>query len=372
MLKALMLIATTGVLAGCSMLSGGDEPRYQLRSATYWIERLGRCGGRNELFGSALSRSCRKPVQAIRSMGPAAVPACVRALKSQRAGAYAGAMAALWIYGPIAKSAIPALVDLLVDFDRRNGPIPSGTGNLEATDSVVATLMNIDPQPKETLPRLMMALRQAEPVPPASALPSARHEAAINTLRWRIWRIEVAYAAARLDPGNGAALAVLLDSLEYADPELRSLSAEQREKLKHGTPLFDESGHFVRRGGEPVAVIDVRDAALREQAARALQLLTPVLVPLMSDANPDVVKRIASAFKSMGANAVPDLLSMMRRGQDPILRRNAILALGEVGAAASTAVESLRLLREDEDEIVRAHADSLLKKLDAGYGNPSK
>jgi len=261
---------------------------------------------------------------------------------------------------------------MLLDFASRKGQIASGTGNLSATASVVATLMKIDPQPTEALPRLTMALRQPEPVPPASALPSARYEAATSTLRWRIWRIEVAYAAARLDPGNEAALVVLLDSLEYEDPELTSLSAEQRENLKHNRPVFDESGDFVRRRGESVGVIAVRDAAVREQAARALQLLMPTLVPLMSDANPDVVKRIASAFQSMGANAVPDLLSMMRRDRDPILRRNAILALGEVGAAASTAVESLRLLREDEDEIVRANADSMLKKLDPGYGRPSK
>jgi len=359
-LRRLGAIWLAGLLASCSWPSGRDEPWYQLRPATYWIARLGECEIPNE-WGSLGTVSCRKPTLAIVRMGPAAVPACIRALKGGRQNMRAGAVKALAIYGPRARTAIPALVETLQDFGQPAQVPPGYPGSLGFTDRVVSVLAKIDPEVKESLPRLMVALRQPESVQPLSALPSARDEAWARSLAWRVGRVHLAFAAAQLEPGNEAALDVLLDSLQYEDPELRNLSAEQLKELRRGAPVRDRWGNQ----------IGIKAAAVREWAATALRNLVPTLVPLLQHTDPAVAKRTAGAFHAMGSLAVPPLIELIRSRNrshgDPEVRRGAILALGAVGAPASTALPDLRLLREDPDELVRANADAVLKKLDPNF-----
>lgn len=333
-MKRMLAIGIAGVVAGCTLPGRMDEPSYRLRPASYWIERLGECEVPNEIFGSLFSSSCRTPIQAIESMGLAAVPACARALKHRPPSR--GALRALAIYGPGAIDMIPALVDTIQHFQP-----PS----LFYTDVLLNTLTKIDPQAQKSLPTLMAALSRPEPLWAGSPGPTSAGDAAMRRFAWAIARIQVAYAVVRLGTGNERALALLLESSTYEEANGGRLGGTRPGTLPRGDQEFS---------GRP--------------ATAALLHLVPTLAPLMVHPEPGVVKLAGSAFRQIGEPAVSDVLHLFRVGRtgpaDPATRRGAVLALGEIGASAAGAVPQLELLRDDPDEVVRAYAAAVLRKLD--------
>jgi hypothetical protein len=100
------------LLASCAWWADRNDPRHQGRTATSWIEELGR---QSTLPGQGfLRRTGTKPsLDALKAIGPAAVPACIKALAHDDVSVRIGATRALELYGSEAAAAVPALVEAL-------------------------------------------------------------------------------------------------------------------------------------------------------------------------------------------------------------------------------------------------------------------
>jgi len=95
------------------------------------------------------------------------------------------------------------------------------------------------------------------------------------------------------------------------------------------------------------------------------------LQQLVSDMSSSDVATSEAALKSirgMGKDAVPELMRMLG-DPNPATRRNAVVALGEVGPpAADVAMEKLREMAEkDPDEGVRKAAANSVKQIETRF-----
>ena len=106
-IKQLLLIVLVALLVS-SRLKAAEEPVYEGKPASYWIKRLADSFVPNEIFGRP---SKEGPMQALRSIGPAAVPAMIEALKDQSEYVRIAAAYALGEFRADAKAAVPALVE---------------------------------------------------------------------------------------------------------------------------------------------------------------------------------------------------------------------------------------------------------------------
>jgi HEAT repeat protein len=115
--------------------------------------------------------------------------------------------------------------------------------------------------------------------------------------------------------------------------------------------------------------------AAREAAADALseaEWVSAAAVPtlLISLAEPEepVGEFVVKAFKTIGPNAVPELVAKLS-SSDPRVRRRAACALGKLGPAASAAIGPLTRGLADYDCLVRANAAEALGCI--GCPNPA-
>ncbi len=277
---AVLVCSVTGALSGLAC-SAPNEPRYQLRSASHWIEELGESNIPNEIWG----RSNRnKAEQALRSIGAAAIPACLRALRDERWHVRVGAAQALRLYGREAGAAVPVLVEALED---RNGQVRS---------AAASTLWSLGSEAERAIPALIEGLKHPEP----------------------LTRITFAHALAGVVPGNEAAVATLIESLTYEDREFRAFIRERGRTWKAGEQAFSSASD--RNGRE----IWNREHAVRAAAATALGELGP-------DAE----------------RAVPQLGALIREREHNDAVTAAVVALGRIGPGARAAVPALLEILHD-------------------------
>ncbi len=297
--RAALLPTFALVLASCSLPSGLDEPYYELRPATHWIKELGASHLYHYGFFGTQDRS-RRSIEALQKMGPAAVPACLRALDDKRWHVRAGAAHALALYGADAREAVAALAAAVMD--------PDPTVRQLATDA----LATIGAEAMAAIPLLSQGL--------------AHHDPMI--------RISVAYALVRLDPSNDAAVQVLIEGVQYVDVEFRD--ALQRswgadwQKYMNAMEIKTSAGQRIMNHEEQV----------RQYAARWLGQLGPT-----------------------ARRALPELIAALSSPYARV-RMAAADALTGIGVEDEGTVSSLRELLNNEDPMVRAAAQTALGKLD--------
>jgi len=356
-LRSILPPALAIVLVSCSLPSGLDEPYHKLRPATYWIRELGECHIPNEIWGRP---SPDKPTEALLSMGPAAVPACIRALRHRQWHVRAGAAHALSLYGPAARDAVPALAVAVCD------------GDTTVRRLAVDALVGIGADAMTAVPYISQRLANE----------------GIGT------RIAAAYALARIDPENDAAVEILIEGLRYVDVAFRE--ALQRswgaEWQKHGNAMEIRTGDGQR--------IMNHEEGVRESAALALgqvgppaRRAIPALTIALGDEHGGVRYNAANALGQMGTAARPSvpalvealasgdaaaefalgrigfdptdlplLLRALKNPDNPPLRAAAARVVGQI--KDENVVTSLRMLLEDEDPAVREAARTVLGRLD--------
>jgi HEAT repeat protein len=348
------------VLVACSLPSGLDEPYHKLRPATYWIKELGRSHIPNEIWGRS---SPAPPIEALRRMGPAAVPACIRALAHRQWHVRAGAAHALSLYGPAARDAVPALAVAVCDRED------------DVRSLAVDALAEIGADARTAVPSISQRLT----------------DEAIGT------RIAAAYALARIDPPNDAAVEVLIEGLGYVDVAFR-------EALRrHAGADWQKRGNVMEiqtRDGQRILNHEdgVRNSAalalgrVGPSASRAIPALTTALGdehsgvqhdaidalgrmgPAARSAVPALIDALASGNSSGAALALgrigfdptdlPLLLRALKNPDNSRLRAAAARVLGEIQMKDENVVTSLRMLLEDEDPAVREAARTALRTLD--------
>src|SRR5262245_7620930 len=108
-----------------------SEVQYQGKPLSYWLTSL----------GSGDQTSPPEAVQALRSLGPTAVPDLIKALEDDDWQVRNQAAVALGVIGPEAKAAVPALITVLQAEDkylRSNGVTALGKLGQEAKAAVPA------------------------------------------------------------------------------------------------------------------------------------------------------------------------------------------------------------------------------------------
>ncbi|MCY2995622.1 MAG: protein kinase [Planctomycetota bacterium] len=94
------------------------EPVYHGKPASYWIERLGASYVPNEIYGRS---STAEPREALKALGPAAVPALITVLKHENQHVRSAAAIVLVGLGPeAAVAAAPALLEASYDWHARH------------------------------------------------------------------------------------------------------------------------------------------------------------------------------------------------------------------------------------------------------------
>ena len=197
-----LFIGCLTVCIGC----GSKGPTYHAHEARYWIRLLGDSHTRHATAWSP--NSTEGPTQALRAIGPAAVPVCMEVLREGH-GLYRtpdeyGALVALGLYGPDSVEADPLLVQAL--------PKDLKTGHLAAV-----SLGEIGPAARAVIPELR---KQMEDTKAWIKLPSEKKTSSPddprrtdNTSDWAP-RLNAALALVKIDPGNELALHTLGQALK--------------------------------------------------------------------------------------------------------------------------------------------------------------
>src|SRR5262245_56751688 len=101
-------------------------------------------------LGSGEEAARQEAVQALRRLGPTAVPELIGALKDEEWQARTGAAVALGLIGPEAKAAVPALIEALLEEDKYlRGQAATALGRL-------------GPEARAAVPALTEALQDEE------------------------------------------------------------------------------------------------------------------------------------------------------------------------------------------------------------------
>jgi HEAT repeat protein len=266
-------------------------------------------------------------MNAIADAGPPAVPGLIDALKNERAAYWACLV--LREMGPVAKDAVPALIDKLRDKNpaiRREAILALAAMEREATSAVG---------------------------PVAAALDDEHTRAAATYALGRIGQIP-ADAEGRIRANAKSDDKVLstasLWALARMHPEDKELRREVTEQL--------------------IARLKDKDSLVRVAAAHALTALPPapeITGPIwekaIQDADETTIRHALGAFVTLGAPAVPRLVNALKHEK---VRGHVIYALGEIGPAAAPATPSLTKLVNDDDDRIAHEAVIALAKIGPG------
>ncbi|QDV17077.1 putative lyase [Gimesia panareensis] len=256
------------------------------------------------------------------------VDSLVRELKSENEDAQALAAHQLGELGPSAKSAVPALINVVKD------------GSVAARSEAIIALGKIGPDAAAAVPELAKILRGYSVILKYNALQSLRQigpqaKPAMKQISPLLesnnsyLKISAAWAAAKIDPDN-------------------------KEILKQAIPILME--------GLNVSINEVRN-----DAALALsQIGAPAVKPLLAELkhehqaqHTDECRQICDVLAQMGAggeSAIPTLLKIVDKVDDPSLVWRAAHALGNIRSQPDKVVPALTGLLTNESPIVRAHA----------------
>lgn len=256
------------------------------------------------------------------------VDSLVRELKSENEDAQALAAHQLGELGPSAKSAVPALINVVKE------------GSVAARSEAIIALGKIGPDAAAAVPELAKILRGYSVILKYNALQSLRQigpqaKAAIKQITPLLesnnsyLKISAAWAAAKIEPEN-------------------------KEILEQAIPILME--------GLNVSINEVRNDA----ALALAQIGAPAVKPLLAELkhehqaqHTDECRQICDVLAQMGAggeSAIPTLLKIVDKVDDPSLVWRAAHALGNIRSQPDKVVPALTGLLTNESPIVRAHA----------------
>jgi HEAT repeat protein len=303
------------LILACQTPAEFDDPRHQGRTATSWLIELGRAN-RPRPKQAYVQYGDRQPsLDALRAIGPAAVPACIRALAHDDREVRLAAAQALEMYGAAAEPAIPALVEALVG---------TQTGTLT---EAATTLAAIGAKAEPALEGLL------------------DHEDAFV-------RLAAANTLFHMNPARDDAFGVLVGGLRAFDGRFRdAIDGWGANSAKYeGVDMVERDGRRFRN----------RETGMRMTAARYLAALGPAAAPAVPELISALQSRSAAAAAAADAlaaigpdarEAVPVLLHVLAK-ESGSLELRAAAALGRIGVAASDLPELSRLLAIDQSNAV--------------------
>ena len=310
------LLALVIISDACTWQPGRNEPSYRGRSASYWIGQLGSHHVPNEW---GLGRSRRPPAgDALRAMGPAAVPACIRALGNKDWHVRAGGAEALGLYGAEAKSGAPALAAAITD------------SNEIVRRLAIQSLLKIG-NPDVAIPVLREQLGHHDP----------------------FIRFSVASTLARIHPMSDDAYRILIDGLQYVDTEFRNAVdawGPNEHKYDSAMEVQKDGRRFFNREDVGRAAAARQLGVLGPEAKRAVPQLVATLENRRYRSAPVAAAAALGEIGPGARAAVPALLAALSSVEAPISQRPA--SDGLVGATC-TALGMIGLAAEDLSPLYR-------------------
>jgi HEAT repeat protein len=264
-------------------------------------------------------------LNAVTDAGPAAVPGLIEALKNDKTAYWACVV--LREIGPAAKDAAPALAEKLKDPEpeiRREAVLALGAigeAAIPALPQIAAALS--DEYARTAATFVMGELGKI----PSDAEPTVRANTKNDD---KLLATVSLWALARVHP---------------EDKQLRRQATEQLvERLKDQDPF-------------------VRVAAARALAALhpAPEITIPIFEKALKDADTTTIHHALDAMASLGPQAVPRLVDIMKKHKE--LRARMAYTLGQIGPGAAAATEALAGLVADEDFNVSTEAALALAKI---------
>jgi hypothetical protein len=215
----LLRIVQSGCVVLVWFLISWSQPLWRTRLADteYWIDRLGATYLRIEGNEWGLKRGPdpKPPRDALRRIGPNAVPICITALDATNGyQRRIGAVDALRVYGPAARPAVPVLIDAILDV--RN--FTEDGRQQGVRDVAIQTILRTGPGLDDARAMLTAAVRgaaRADHLPPFAADVSGP---STDAGRRRIW---AAYALMWIDPLNRDAVGTLAAGAMHADRDIQ-------------------------------------------------------------------------------------------------------------------------------------------------------
>jgi HEAT repeat protein len=288
---------------------------------------------------------------ALQRMGRAALPALIAALQDNDEQIRKVATEALGRFGPMAKPAIPALVEVFaVDALRGIGPdaLPALVALLKDPDvhkrqEVIRVLCDMNPEDSKTVTALVPALLAALRDPDAQV----RRETA-SRIGFSLLAPETTVPA-------------LLGTLKDDNPDVRRAAAEALVKMGA------RAGKFV-----PALVEALRsaDEEVRSAAAQVLgqigpeaEAAVPELLVLLKKGKDRERMEAAQALASIGPPAraaLPTLVEMLKQKDTRLLAAD---ALGVFGPEAEAAVPALKEVLHDQDQETSGYAVLALARI---------
>jgi HEAT repeat protein len=275
----------------------------------------------------------RAAAESLGAVGPEVIPALIKALGSPNARVQEGAARALAGQGELARSARPALLDLL---KRKSDEVAS---TVRAAAAVA--LWQMDRSPDPALAVLQLVLLDVD-----------------NPDRWEAME-GIAQIAAEAWPPIRGLTEVLLQGAKDRDARVRVHAVRglwRREgQPRTVTPLLND------------AVSD-RDPLVRQTALETLgempldAAVIGLLVKAFDDRDPSVrAAGLAGLFRG-GQSSVQPLVETLSH-KNPRVRAGVARALGRIGPTAKDAVPALTELSKDRDESVRNSAEMALRQI---------
>ncbi|QDT42021.1 putative phycocyanin operon protein Z [Gimesia alba] len=267
--------------------------------------------------------------------------------------------------GSNAKSAVPALIQVVK------------TGSVASRSEAIIALGKIGPDSAAAVPELtkilrsysiilkyntLQALRQIGP----ASKPAIKQIVPLMESNNTYLNVAAARAVASIDPDNKEnlkqAIKVLLDGLDVSMNEVRSDAATGLAEIGEPAvkPLLEtlKKEHAADHHTECEKICDVI-AQMGSQGESAIPTLLKI-VKKVDD--PNLVWRAAHALGTINASpkeVVPALTALLSNAS-PEVRANAAIALGEFGAAAKSAVPELTKLLSDSELSVKLDAAASL------------
>ena len=257
---------------------------------------------------------------AIADGGAEAVPGLIAALKNEKACFWALIILRDSNVAPVAKDAVPAIVETL-----------KGQCRVQIRREAVLTLGALGDAAKPALPEL------------AKLLTDENSRIAATFVMGQLGEIpKDAEATIRTNAksDDGMLSSTSLWALARVHPEDKELRKETTEKL--------------------VEMLKDKNAFVRAMAARALVALPPapdITVPIfekhLKDADENTMHMAMDALAALGAPAVPRLIDALKHEK---FRPEVLYTLGRIGPAAAPATEELAKLVEDKNSRVANEA----------------
>jgi HEAT repeat protein len=274
---------------------------------------------------------CRAVGDALVGIGPAVIPALIRALKDNRMNVRVGAATYLGYFPNKSSTIIPKLVETLKDESwrvRKASAASIGQFGSKGIDAIPALIEVMKDNNSEVAQNARYALGSIGPLAKA-AVPDL-----VKALRTddNAVRISILSALERIGPEAKNAVPTLIELLrakEYKDCHTVIISAlgGMSAEAKAAVPVL-------------ISSLQSTNPALRETAAQALGRIGPV-----------------------AKEAVPVLIEALKAKEDSALRVEAATALGRIGPEAKDAIPALTRAKEDPDADVGWAAKIALLKV---------